>query len=106
MAIKSANVVARVEPEIKEQAEEILSKLGISVSNGINMFYRQVILWNGLPFRPAIPSAFPKALEEMTQQEFNAKMARALAQAEAGGGAPADEFFTSLKKEVLNSHEE
>ena len=42
----------------------------------------------------------------MTQQEFNAKMARALAQAEAGGGAPADEFFTSLKKEVLNSHEE
>ena len=106
MAIKSANVVARVEPEIKEQAEEILSKLGISVSNGINMFYRQVILWNGLPFRPAIPSAFPKALEEMTQQEFNAKMARALAQAEAGEGVPADEFFTSLKKEVLNLHEE
>ena len=51
MAIKSSNVTARVEPEIKEQAEEILAQLGISVSSGINMFYRQIILWRGLPFR-------------------------------------------------------
>ena len=53
MAIKSSNVMARVEPEIKEKAEEILSQLGISASGGINMFYRQIILWNGLPFRPS-----------------------------------------------------
>ena len=56
MAIRSANVAARIEPEIKEKAEQILSKLGISASAGINMFYRQVILWNGLPFRPSIPT--------------------------------------------------
>ena len=69
MAIKSSNVTARVEPEIKEKAEEILSKLGISASNGINIFYRQVILWNGLPFRPTIPANVPKSLEEMTKEE-------------------------------------
>lgn len=104
MSIKSSNVAARVEPEIKEKAEEILSRLGISASNGINMFYRQVILWNGLPFRPSIPVAAPKSLGEMTREDFDAKMARSLAQVEAGEGVPADEFFYSLKQEVLNSY--
>lgn len=104
MTIKSSNVTARVEPEIKERAEEILSKLGISASSGINMFYRQIILWNGLPFRPYIPMSAPKSLEEMTREEFEAKMARALAQAEAGEGVDSEEFFETLKKEVLNSY--
>lgn len=104
MAMKSSNVAARVEPEIKERAEEILSKLGISVSNGINMFYRQIILWNGLPFRPSIPVTAPKSLDEMTREEFDGKMARSLAQAESGEGIPADELFDSLKQEVLSSY--
>ena len=104
MAIKSSNVAARVEPDIKKRAEEILSKLGISASNGINMFYRQVILWNGLPFRPYIPVSNPKSLDEMTKDEFDAKMERALLQAESGAGIPADEFFSSLKKEVLDNY--
>ena len=104
MAIKSSNVAARVEPEIKEKAEQILSQLGISASNGINMFYRQVILWNGLPFRPSIPTTGIKSLDEMTREEFDAKMARSLAQAEAGEGVAADEFFAELKQEVLNSY--
>ena len=104
MAIKSANVAARVEPDVKAKAEEILSKLGISASNGINMFYRQVILWNGLPFRPSIPVNNPKSLDEMTKDEFDAKMERALLQAKSGEGIPADDFFSSLKKEVLDNY--
>ena len=67
MSLKSSNVTARVEPEIKEQAEAILSRLGISASSGINMFYRQIILWNGLPFRPSVPSTEPKALKPYLQ---------------------------------------
>lgn len=104
MAIKSCNVTARVEPEIKEQAEAILAQLGISASNGINMFYRQVIQWRGLPFRPSISACRPLSLDEMTKEEFNAKMARGLAQAKAGEGIPADEFFSTLKQEVLQSY--
>ena len=101
MAIKSSNVAARVEPEIKEKAESILSSLGISASNGINMFYRQIILWNGLPFRPSIPPTTLKSLDEMTKEEFDAKLARGLAQAKNGEGAEANEFFDSLKEELL-----
>lgn len=104
MAIKSSNVAARVEPEIKEQAEAILASLGISASNGINMFYRQIILWRGLPFRPSLPASKPLSLDEMTKGEFDAKMARGLAQARAGEGMPADEFFSSLRQEILDSY--
>ena len=104
MALKSSNVAARVEPEIKEKAEKILSTLGISVSNGINMFYRQVILWNGLPFRPSIPVSEPKSISEITKEEFDAKMARGIAQAKSGEGIPSDEFFSKLRQEILKSH--
>ena len=41
MASKTSNVVARVEPEIKEQAEEIMAQLGIPVSVVINMLYKR-----------------------------------------------------------------
>ena len=40
---KTSNLYARIEPEVKEQAEGILSALGIPVSNAINMFYKQII---------------------------------------------------------------
>ncbi|MFR5598617.1 MAG: type II toxin-antitoxin system RelB/DinJ family antitoxin, partial [Holdemania filiformis] len=56
MAAKSANLYARIEPEVKEQAESILSALGIPASNAINMFYKQIILHRGLPFEVKIPS--------------------------------------------------
>lgn len=36
---KSASVYARIEPELKEQAEAILSALGIPISNAIDMFF-------------------------------------------------------------------
>ena len=50
MSAKTANVTARIQPEIKEQAEAILSQLGIPVSVFIDMAYRQVILRDGIPF--------------------------------------------------------
>lgn len=56
MATKSTNLYVRIEPDIKEKAEEILSKLGISVSSAINMFYKQIILQQGLPFEVKLSS--------------------------------------------------
>ena len=47
----------------------------------------------GLPFRPSLPVKHPVSLEEMTQDEFDAKMARGLAQAKTGEGVPAEDFF-------------
>ena len=50
MATKTANVLARVEPEVKQQAEEIMSHLGIPVSVVINMLYKQIIMKKVIPF--------------------------------------------------------
>ena len=50
MATKTANVTARIQPDIKESAEAILEKLGIPGSVFIDMTYRQVISANGIPF--------------------------------------------------------
>ena len=41
---RKANVFARVEPELKEQAELILNKLGIPMSNAVGMFLKQIVL--------------------------------------------------------------
>ena len=47
MATKTANVLARVEPEVKEEAESILNQLGIPASVVINMLYKQIIMTKG-----------------------------------------------------------
>lgn len=41
---KSASVYARIDPVLKEQAESILSALGIPTSNAIDMFFKQIVL--------------------------------------------------------------
>lgn len=102
MAVKSANVMARVEPDIKLKAEAILERIGLPRSVAIDMFYRQIIYHNGLPFIPVIPSE-PKAIEDMSDTEINAKLSRGLTQAKGGDGISADKFFTSLREEILNA---
>lgn len=67
MAAKSANLYARIEPDVKEQAEEILATLGIPASNAINMFYKQIILNRGLPFEVKIPTARPVDISRMKE---------------------------------------
>ncbi len=100
MAARTANVTARVEPEIKEQAEAVMAKLGIPVSTAINMFYREIILWNGLPFRPSVPVNEPKARDELTKEEFDQRMAVGLEQAKQGMSAPAGIVFDRLMGEL------
>jgi DNA-damage-inducible protein J len=53
---KTAFVNARIEPTIKARAETIFQAIGISASDAVAMFYRQVILRRGLPFDACIPN--------------------------------------------------
>lgn len=63
--MKTAAVHSRIQPEIKEQAEEILQRLGLSPTEAIRMFYTQITLRKGLPFDVAIPNDQTiKALED------------------------------------------
>lgn len=53
---KSEVVRARIEPDIKHNAEEILKNLGLSNSQAIGLFYKQIIINQGLPFDLKIPN--------------------------------------------------
>ena len=54
--IKSETVRARIEPELKGKAENIFRKLGLTTTQAITLFYKQVEIRNGLPFDLAIPN--------------------------------------------------
>lgn len=80
---KSEVVRARIEPEVKHNAEEILKELGISSSQAIGMFYKQIIFSHGLPFDVKIPNEetqeamldlmLRRNVKEYTLEEFNKK---------------------------------
>ena len=55
MANKTATVLARVDPKLKEDAEYILDRLGIPVSLLINMLYKQIVLTKSIPFALTLP---------------------------------------------------
>lgn len=98
MAAKSANLYARIEPEVKEQAEEILSALGIPASNAINMFYKQIILQKGLPFAVKLPSAKPVAMGALTQEELDAEIEKGYADMLEGRTVSAQKAFSDIRK--------
>ena len=54
--MKTVMLTARIEPELKDHAEAILRKLGISTTQAITMYYSQIILNKGIPFRVEIPN--------------------------------------------------
>ena len=80
MAVKTANVITRVETEIKEKAESIMEQLGILLSLTI----------------PEVPMA----LDEMSKAEFVSVMEEGLRQAKAGEAQPAREVFAELRQRI------
>ena len=102
MATKTANVMARVEPSVKEQAEEIMEMLGIPASVVINMLYKQIIMTRSIPFSLAVPAA-PIARDEMDGAAFHAMMERGMSEAKADNSLVASDVFADLRREISNA---
>lgn len=49
-------IQARIEPHLKQSAEAIFSRLGLTAAQAIRMFYAQVDLRGGIPFEVTIPN--------------------------------------------------
>ncbi|MBQ9436736.1 MAG: type II toxin-antitoxin system RelB/DinJ family antitoxin [Lachnospiraceae bacterium] len=99
MAAKTANVLARVEPEVKEEAERIMSQLGIPASVVINMLYKQIIITKSIPF-PLSVAKVPMTRDAMDKNDFDAMMARGLAQAKADESRPAADVISDIKRDI------
>ena len=63
---KTAMVRARIEPELKDKAEKVFRELGLSTTQAITLFYRQVEMRDGLPFEVVIPNAATRRTFEST----------------------------------------
>lgn len=54
--MKTAIINARVKPDLKSDVESILSKLGISTTQAITMYFEQIKINNGIPFSLKLPN--------------------------------------------------
>jgi len=81
---KSASIYTRVEPEIKEQVEQVLSKLGIPMANAINLFLHQIVLQKGIPFDIKLPQNKPLNYSSLSQEQFDAEIEKGFASLKAG----------------------
>ena len=99
MATKTANLYARIEPEVKAQAEEILNALGVPVSSAINIFYKQIILQKGLPFEVKLPNLKPVDISNISEEELNNELEKGYADMMNGKTKPAKQVFSNMRRD-------
>jgi DNA-damage-inducible protein J len=66
--MKTALIHARIEPQIKQKAEGVLRKLGLTPTEAIRIFYRQITLRGGLPFPVEIPNELTASTLEKSRR--------------------------------------
>jgi DNA-damage-inducible protein J len=88
---KTSSVFARVEPEIKEQAEQVLEQLGIPMSNAIGLFLNQVVLQRGIPFEIKLPFSKPLSAGSMSKSELTDELNRGIRDLENGRFSSAED---------------
>ena len=97
--MKDATVTARVECNIKTEAEDILQKLGIPVSVLINSLYRQIIYRHGVPFSLTMPQE-PKTLDTLSESELSQKLMHSYEQSLRNEGCPFSEVFDEIERNI------
>ncbi len=68
---KTATIRARIEPRLKQDVEKLFKEVGLTTTEAINLFYRQVKLRNGLPFNVVIPNKTTEKVFKDTDAKRN-----------------------------------
>ena len=97
--MKDSTVSARVENNVKNEAEDILQKLGVPVSVVINSLYRQIIYRHGIPFSLTVPAELG-TLDAMSDAELDAKLQHSYTQSIAGEGRSLGDVFDDLERSL------
>ncbi len=90
-------VYARIDTNLKENAEAILAQLGITPSSAIQMMYSQIVLRRGMPFDLQLPA--PTAIGTMTREELDSELLKGVNSLKNGEGYTADEVDSILAEE-------
>ena len=96
---RTSNVFARVEPEVKQEAEEILERLGIPMSNAVGMFLRQVVMQRGIPFEMKLP-AEPLDFSKLSKEEIDIELEKGYADMLNGHCESAEKVFENIRRDM------
>ena len=96
---KTSSVYTRVEPELKEQVDQVLSKLGIPMANAINMFLHQIVLHKGIPFEVKIPKNQPLNYSALSPAQFDSEIETGFDSLGAGRIAPAKQVREKMQRQ-------
>lgn len=82
---KTATLNLRVNPNVKQRAEDVLSRLGIPMSIAIDMYLNQISMTGGIPFPVTLPKA-PQAVNAdlMSVEEIHTKLQEGFEEIESG----------------------
>lgn len=98
---KTANVFTRVDPCVKEQAENVLNQLGISMATAMEIYLRQIALQRKIPFEMKLPDVNkPVDYGSLTDDEFNALMNKAAKSYSDGLCTDVGDFRSEVAKEL------
>lgn len=96
---KSATLNIRVNPTVKQRAEDVLSRLGIPMSTAIDMYLNQISLTGGIPFAVALPKA-PQSVNAdlMSTDEIHAKLQEGYDDVKSGKVRNASSAFEKFRE--------
>lgn len=96
---KSTNIYVRLEPELKEQAENILEQLGIPLSNAVNIFLKQVVMHKGIPFDVKILNKKLIEVSALTESELEKELEKGYEDLNNGKVKEAEKAFSDIRKD-------
>ena len=95
---KSSSVYTRVEPELKEQAEQVLSQLGIPMANAINLYLRQIVLQKGIPFAVKLPQNTPLDFSMLSPEQLDTEIQKGFDDLSAGRVLPSKQVREEMQE--------
>lgn len=96
---KTATLNVRVNPVVKERAEQVLAKLGVPMSTAIDLYLNQIFLTGGIPFAVTLPKV-PDAINAdlMSAAEIHTKLKKGYDDIEAGNVRNAADTFAEFRE--------
>ncbi|HIU74912.1 MAG TPA: type II toxin-antitoxin system RelB/DinJ family antitoxin [Candidatus Pelethocola excrementipullorum] len=98
---KTTTLNLRVNPAVKQRAEDVLSQLGIPMSTAIDIYLKQISMVGGIPFAVTLPKV-PESInaDSMDSNELRKKLEKGYADIETGKMQDAAKAFAKFREKL------
>ena len=98
---KTTTLNLRVNPAVKQRAEDVLSQLGIPMSTAIDIYLKQISMVGGIPFAVTLPKV-PESInaDSMDSNELREKLEKGYADIETGKMQDAAKAFAKFREKL------